>query len=171
MLRLLLPAIEEVPALEVHLEHSLVSLSKWESATEKAFFKREGLTAEETISYIRTMAIDDDLPEDWVERLSEAQFQKINEFLNSRQSATWFREDETQNRSHEVVTSEVIYHWMIQFQIPFEPCQHWHLNRLMSQIKVEGIKSTKPKKMSATARAHEFAKLNAQRRQALGTTG
>lgn len=171
MLRLMLPAFDDITAVEVHLEHSLASLSKWESASEKAFFKKEGLEPEEILSYIESMAIDDDLPEGWIHRLSGDQFKQITDYMNGRHSATWFREEPEQRRSHEIVTSEIIYHWMIQFQIPFEPCEHWHLNRLMSQIKVEGIKNTKPKKMSASSRAQQFAALNAQRRAALGTPG
>lgn len=171
MLTLMLPAIDDIPAVEVHLEHSLASLSKWESKSEKAFFHKDGLTPEQTIEYIKTMALDPDLPENWIDRLSVEDFTAINTYINSRQSATWFREEPEPPGRREVVTAEIIYYWMISFNIPFQPCEDWHLNKLLSLVKVCGVKQTKPKKMSATARAQQFAALNAKRRQELGTTG
>lgn len=177
MLSIMLPAIrieeELLPAAEIHLEHSLVSLSKWESIHEKAFFGsglKDPWTAEETLSYIKQMLLNDPPPR-WIERLQLEDYTTITDYINSSQTATWFREEQNQKSSREVVTNELIYYWMLSLQIPFEPCQNWHVNRLMTLIKICGIKQTKPKKMSRSAQAREYARLNAERRAALGTHG
>jgi hypothetical protein len=155
---------------ELQLEHSLVSLSKWEAIHEKAFFGREPMTHEETVSYVQQMLLTENPPEDWANQLRLEDFDAITTYINSKQSATWFREDKNQRGPHEIVTAELIYYWMISFQIPFV-CETWHLNRLMTLIKICGIKQTKPKRMSRQAQAEEYRRLNAVRRQQLGTSG
>lgn len=171
MLTILLSKTDDFEAVELILEHSLVSLSKWESIQEKPFFGREGMQEEETINYIEQMMQHDPPEGDWASRLTQKQYTQISEYINSRQSATWFREDPNRPGPKEIVTAELIYYWMISFQIPFDPCENWHLNRLMTLIKICGIKQTKPKKMSRQAQAEEYRRLNAQRRQQFGTTG
>lgn len=175
MLSIMLPAIrieeELLPAAEIHLEHSLVSLSKWESKHEKAFFSREGMTTKETLSYIEEMILTSPRPEKWFDRLEVENYTNITNYINSKQTATWFREDPNQKGSREVITNELIYYWMLTFQIPFQPCETWHLNRLMTLIKIAGIKQTKPKKMTRAQQAEEYRRLNAERRRQLGTSG
>ena len=170
MLILVLPQDETHEATELRLEHSLVSLSKWEAIHEKPFFGRDDKTEEETISYVKQMVIDDDPPEKFEKRLTREHYEAVNAYINSKQSATWFNEDPNQKPSREIVTSELIYYWMLSFQIPFS-CEEWHLNRLMTLIKICGIKQTKPKPMSKNAQREQYARLNAERRQKLGTTG
>jgi hypothetical protein len=171
MLILVLPQDDTNEALELRLEHSLVSLSKWESIHEKAFFGREeAKTEEETISYVQQMVLNKTPPGNFTDRLNSSHYQAINEYINSKQTATWFNELGEQKASREVVTAELIYYWMLSFQIPFS-CEEWHLNRLMTLIKICGIKQTKPKPMSKAAQMEQYARLNAERRQKLGTTG
>lgn len=172
MLTIVLSATEEVPAAEIHLEHSLRSLSKWESIHQKAFFLKgkETHTAEEMLSYIRQMVLNENPPEGFLDRFTTEDFTKINNYINSSQSATWFREEKNRPPSREVITSELIYYWMIQFQIPFS-CESWHLNRLMTLIKICGIKQEKPRKMSRRDQAAQYRELNAQRRASMGTSG
>lgn len=171
MLIINLSETEELPALELHLEHSLVSLSKWESLREKPFYGREGMTHEETNSYIEQMILNPPSEEDWVLRFMAKDYAAVTEYINSKQSATWFREDSQKRGPREIITNELIYYWMISFQIPFIPCETWHLNRLMTLIKICGVKQTKPKPMSRQERADQYRRLNAERRQQLGSAG
>lgn len=171
MLTIILPATEDLPAIKLELEHSLVSLSKWESIHEKAFFGREDKDHDDTVSYIEQMILGSLPEEDWQSRLKAEDYKAITEYINSKQSATWFREEPEPRGPREIVTAELIYYWMINFQIPFRPCETWHLNRLMTLIKIAGIKQTKPKKMSRQAYSAEIRRLNEQRREQLGSTG
>lgn len=155
----------------VRLEHSLVSLSKWESFYEKPFYGKTEKTSEEMLAYIAYMVVDETPPENFPGRLELEELQKIGEYINSKQSATWFQQPSEGRGSNEVITNEMIYYWLVQFQIPFTPCETWHLNRLMTLVKIAGIKQTKPKKMSRTEQAEQFRRLNAERKAQLGTSG
>ncbi len=171
MLTIMLPATDDSDAVELKLEHSLVSLSKWESIHEKAFFGREEKTFEDTVSYVEQMILTENPPVKFVERLTKDDFEKIAEYINGKHSATWFREEAPTRAPSEVITSELIYYWMIQFQIPFKPVDEWNLSRLMTLIKIAGVKQSKPKKMSRHSLAEQYRQLNAQRREQYGTAG
>lgn len=160
----------EVDGSRYSLEHSLLSISKWEQKYEKAFWGKDEKTPEEMADYILMMLIDD-YPDDFIEKLQIEDYKAITDHINSRQSATWFRETETNKPSNETITSELIYYWLVQFQIPFHPTETWHFNRLMNLIRIAGIKQTKPKKMSKKEAAEQYRKLNEQRRRELGTSG
>lgn len=151
------------------LEHSLVSLSKWEQKYEKPFLGQENQTAEEMLDYIRAMILTPDVPETVINRLSEANLLQINEYLGRKMTATWFAE-EAPSRSSEKITAELIYYWMFSLQIPME-CENWHLNRLFTQIKVALVKNSKPKKMSQADQLARNRELNMRRRAQLGTRG
>lgn len=166
MLTLLLP-----DDTEVQLEHSLVSLSKWEQIHEKPFFSQDDKTAEDTASYIEKMLLSEAPPGDWVTHLSAEDFLAITEYINSGQTATTFREDKSQRPSREIITNELIYSWMVRFTIPFDPCETWHLNRLMTLIRICGIQQTPPKKMTRSEQAAEYRRLNEERRRASGSSG
>lgn len=170
MLTVTIHDVESETDVVLSFEHSLVSLSKWESEHEKAFFGKEPMNAEETVSYVKHMLVGEPPVKNWIDLLQNHHYIEITDYINSRQTATWFRENPNEPKSNEVVTSELIYYWMISFQIPFE-CETWHLNRLMTLIKICGVKQTKPKKMSKQALAEQYRQLNAQRRQQLGTAG
>lgn len=171
MLTLTLSATDSEPEVELRLEHSLVSLSKWESHYKKPFFNRDGMDNPQTLVYIEYMLLDRPPAGNWQKRLTAEHYYKVGQYINDPQTATTFRENPNERRSNEVVTSELIYYWMISFQIPFEPCQNWHLNRLMTLIKIAGVKQSKPKKMSRQQQAEEYRRLNELRRQQLGTNG
>ena len=155
---------------DLDLEHSLVSLSKWESIHEKPFLGKEEKSPEEVISYVKCMAVDPKSPEELFHKLSEENFKQINDYVDSKMTATWFSEQPGEPKSREVITSELVYYWMTGYNIPWE-AQHWHLNRLFTLIRIFSIKAEKPKKMSRAEIARRTRELNAQRKAQLGTTG
>lgn len=152
------------------LEHSLVSLSKWESVWEKPFLSSASKSEEETRSYIEMMAIGD-FPPEVFQRLNESNLNAVNDYLNRKMTATWFNEAARGGkRSSETITSEIIYYWMISLNIP-SSFETWHLNRLFTLIKVFNEKNAPKKKMSASEIAARNRRLNAERKQRLNTEG
>jgi hypothetical protein len=155
---------------DLQLEHSLVSLSKWESEFEIPFLGKSDKTTEEALAYIRYMVMTPNPPGDFLQRLSKENLQTIHAYIDRKMTATWFSEQPGAPKSREVITSELIYYWMTVFTIPFE-CETWHLNRLFTLIRICNIKQSKPKKMNRAETARRNRELNAQRRSQLGTTG
>jgi len=156
---------------ELELEHSLISLSKWESKFKKPFLVATQKTPEEIFGYIQAMIISPIFPTDILRRLSQENFKAINDYIESSESATTFGTMPERSRGiGEVITSELIYYWMVAFNIPFE-CEYWHLNRLFSLIRICNIKNSKPKKMSRQAIASRNRELNAIRRAQYNSSG
>lgn len=154
----------------LHLEHSLVSLSKWESKWNKPFLTNGSKTVLETIDYIRCMTLTKNVNPEVYDLLTNDHIAEVNDYILSSMTATTFREDKTSKKNNEVVTSELIYYWMIALNIPFE-CQKWHLNRLLTLIRVCNIKNAPPKKMSRSEILKQQAEINAARRKQFNTTG
>jgi hypothetical protein len=153
----------------LQLEHSLVSLAKWESKWCKAFMSTTDKTQEETLDYIRCMTITQNVNPSIYYCLTPKNIQQIDDYIKAPMTATTFSNDK-KGGSREVITAEIIYHWMIALNIPVE-FQKWHLNRLLSLIKVCSIKNQPPKKMSRNAILSNNSKLNAARRQKHNTKG
>ena len=185
MLTLNIPGIEQwdeskqefvyTEAVTLELEHSLVSLSKWESIWEKPFLSPDPKTTEETLSYVEAMCLTPNPPQDVVQRLSAADFKKINDYIESRMSATWFNEKKNTPGTparREIVTAEIIYFWMSAHDIDKE-FETWHLNRLITLIKVANEKN-KPAEKNKTPTKSDLASrraLNEQRQALYGTQG
>lgn len=164
---------EFIPSEEttLRLEHSLVSLSKWESIWEKPFLGKESKTEEEIFSYVKCMTLDSKIPPEVFLNLSEANFKAINYHIDAKMSATWFNEKATKPvGAKEIVTAELIYYWMIALNIPMT-CEAWHLSRLFTLIKVCNQKNSPPKKMSKQDLAARNRELNAARKAKLNTSG
>jgi hypothetical protein len=180
MLRITIPlqegfdeATSEFTVLEgvtLDLEHSLVSLSKWESKYELPFLSTVNKTEDQTLDYVRMMILGEIPPEDQLRRLSAANIKEINEYIDSKMTATWFSPREQAKTSGETVTAEIIYYWMISLGIPFE-CETWHLNRLITLIQVCNIKNAPKKKMTRQQQMAEQRALNEARRKATGSSG
>lgn len=153
------------------LEHSLVSISKWESKWNRPFLNTEK-SAEETIDYIRCMTLTQNVPEDVYYRIPPYVIDKITKYIDAPMTATTFSEldNDGRKRNRDVVTSELIYYWMIAAQVPFE-CQKWHINRLLTLLRVCSVKNAPPKKMGKNKISKMYADLNEKRRRKLGTKG
>lgn len=150
------------------LEHSLLSLSKWESIYQKPFLSSEKKTAEEIYEYIKCMVITPDIDLDVL--YSQKNVDLIQEYIDSSQSATTFGKLPERRGQGEIITSELIYYWMVTFNIPFE-CETWHLNRLFSLVRICTLKNGKQQKMTKSELAARNRELNAQRKAKLGTSG
>ena len=154
----------------LQLEHSLVSLSKWESKWCKPFLKKEEKTLEETLDYIRCMTITQNVDPDVYNYLTPSNITAINEYIDAPMTATTFTQQPKSGNNNEITTSELIYYWMISFNIPME-CQKWHLNRLLTLIRVCDVKNAPPKKMSKNQTINRYAELNAARRKQFNSKG
>lgn len=155
----------------LRLEHSLVSLSKWESKWCKPFISNTEKTNEEIIDYIKCMTITQNVPDKVYSRLDDSHVKQIMEYIDSPMTATTFGEDKDKQDSKKTIngdriTAEIIYYWMVAMNIPPE-YQKWHLNKLITLIRVISKKNEPPKKMSMDERRA----LNMARRKKHGTRG
>ena len=146
------------------IEHSLVSISKWESKWKKPFISNEDKTVEELQDYVRCMTLTQNVDENVYKIIPASILNEVIEYMNDTMSATWFSDINKNNgRNGETITSELIYYWMTAANIPIE-CQKWHLNRLMTLIRIAGEKNQPPKKMSKNDILKQNKSLNAMRR-------
>lgn len=152
------------------LEHSLISISNWESIWRKPYLSSEKKTTEEFLSYLRCMCLTKNVDPNVFYALSGDDVKKIADYISNPMTATTFKKRD-EKKSREMITSELIYFWMTNFNIPFEPCQKWHLNRLLTLIEIASIKNQPPKKMGKREAARERSALNASRRAKYNTRG
>lgn len=186
MLQVVIPGIEcydEIKnefvitdTVKISMEHSLLSLSKWESKWHKPFLDGKDKSYEETIDYYRCMTLTKNVDPDVYYNITTELAKEINDYIANPMTATWF--SKRANRSiHQksslegsVVTSEILYYYMISLNIPFE-CQKWHLNRLTTLIRVVSEKNAPKQKMSNQEILTQQAELNAKRRAELNSKG
>ena len=154
----------------IKLEHSLISLSKWESKWEKPFLTKEEKTDQEILDYIRCMTITQNVDPITYLCLSRQNINDIIQYMKAPMTATTISRHNNKRPNREEITSELIYYWMVAFRIPFE-CEKWHLNRLFTLIRVCEIKSQRPKKRSRNEILSDYAAINAARRKQYNTKG
>lgn len=154
----------------LHLEHSLVSISKWESKWHKPFLHTQELTYEETIDYIRCMTLTQNVSPETYLCITPKQIDEIKAYMNESMTATTFGGDDKTRGNREIVTAEIIYYWMTALQIPFE-CKKWHISRLLTLIRVCSIKNSPKNPVSRRETASQYAAMNAARKKRLNTKG
>lgn len=162
-----------VPETELRLEHSLVSISKWEAKFKKPFLSQlpqYAKTKEETLEYIKFMTITQNVDPNVYLALTPENIKDISDYIEDPMTASFVNDEENKGRSGEQVTSELIYWWMTALQIPWE-AQKWHLNRLMMLIRIGNIKSQPPKKMSQSQILARNRALNEARKKKFNTKG
>lgn len=180
MLQITIPSVELYDDLKdefiitkeqtLQLEHSLVSLAKWESKWKKPFLINKEKTFLESIDYIRCMTITQNVLDINYNYITDEIIKEVTKYIEDPMTATTFSKNETQKISREVITAEIIYYWMVTFTIPFE-CQKWHLNRLLTLINVCNIKNQPQKKIGKKELNDRNSQLNAIRKSQLNTTG
>lgn len=152
------------------LEHSLISISKWESKWKKPFLDKKDKTLEESRDYIRCMSLTKDIDMESLMWIPPDIYDQINQYIDDSMTATWFSDKGPKPVGGPVITSELIYYWMVAFNIPFE-CEKWHLNRLLTLIKICELKNAPKKKMKRRDIYARNAALNAARKQKTGSSG
>lgn len=162
-----------VKAQTIRLEHSLVSLSKWESKWCKSFLSNltnNGLTHDQTIDYIKYMTITKGVDPNVYLCFTSQHYEQINKYISAPMTATYFSEAKSGKLNNEPVTSELVYYWMVTHRIPFE-CEKWHLNRLLTLIRVCNVKNQPAKKMTTQELISRNAAINAANRKRFNSKG
>lgn len=154
----------------LNLEHSLISISKWEAKWHKAYLSPKPKTREEKIDYVRCMTLNTNVDSSVYFGLTRSNWKDIERYISDPMTATTINRMNSKS-SREIVTNELIYYWMAELGIPFQPCEKWHINRLLTLIEVASIKKQPPKKMSPSAIARQNRSLNAARRAKHHTRG
>lgn len=180
MLQVTIPGVEyydeetetfiETKSQVLSLEHSLVSLAKWESKWKKPFLSKDPRTLEESVDYIRCMTLTQNVNSEVYDHIPPSVMRQVDDYISDPMTATWFNNRQQRRVNREVVTAEVIYYWMVALNIPFE-CQKWHLNRLITLVQVCNIKNEPEKKMNRRQILENNRALNEARRQKMQTRG
>lgn len=159
-----------IPGGKLKLEHSLLSISKWESKWHVPFLNDDKKTNEKTLDYIRCMTINNVNPSIYG-ILSPGNIEDIQSYISNPMTATTIKEIHNKSsHNREIVTSELIYYWMVANGIPFE-CEKWHINRLIMLIRICNVKNTPPKKMSQAEILRRNRELNRSRRASSNSQG
>ena len=180
MLQIKVPAIDgwderieefvSLPETTIVLEHSLISISKWESKWHKPFLGKDDKTPEQINDYIKCMTITSNVKPEVYDHLSADNIKDVMNYINDSMTATTIKDHSGKKFSREIVTSELIYYWMITFGIPVE-FEKWHINRLLMLIKICSKKNSKPSKADKAAADRRRAEINRQRCAKLKTRG
>jgi hypothetical protein len=156
-------------AVTIELEHSLAALSKWESKYKVPFLSSDK-TEEQLVDYVKMMCQTPNVAPEVFQKLDETHFEAINDYINDSMTATWFGKDPNEKKGQKIITAEVIYYWLVALSIPFE-CQYWHLNKLITLVRVINVENSPKKKMNPADAAREQRRINAQRLAARGNQG
>lgn len=151
------------------LEHSLLSLSKWEEKHQKAFLTAEAKTPTEMIDYFECMVVSPEGCENYVALMDPEQLDAVANYINENRTAS--RVPDEKSRNSETVTSELIYYWLSQLRIPFHPAETWHLSRLMMLVRIANYKAQPAKKQRVGQMMADWKAANAARKKEYGTSG
>lgn len=158
-----------VDPMSIDIEHNLLAISKWEAHYKKPFLTKEQKSMDEFLYYVSCMCVPDFVKIQYIDPENQ---KRISDFIEDEMSATTFSKNSPKGgRAGEQITSELVYYWMSALQIPFQPCETWHFQRLMNLIRIANIKQQPPKKMSRNGILKQNRSLNAARRSAMGSMG
>lgn len=153
----------------IQLEHSLISISRWESKWEKPYLSNKEKTYDEALSYIQCMTVTPNVDPVLYFQLGKKEFEMIDHYIHRKMTATTVNHRKKGGRS-QIITSEVIYYQMILYGVPFE-CEKWHLNRLLMLLDVCSAKGGTQEKMPLREQLDEQRRLNEQRMKQFKTRG
>lgn len=160
----------QVPGKTITMEHSLISVSKWESKWKEPFLDGKPKTRQQTLDYYRCMTVTPNVPSLVYRGITPEQEKKIQAYINDPHTASTVKHNGSSKGRREIITSELIYYWMVALEIPFE-CERWHLNRLFMLIEITNAKNQPSKKMSKRDIMNQNRALNAARKARTGSSG
>lgn len=152
------------------MEHSLQSVSKWESKHKIAFMGRLAKSPDQMIDYYQDMILSPGVDPTIVYRMSPAQMQEVNDYINEVRSASSVPQEKSKGGEEETMTSELIYYWMTELQIPFDPTDTWHLSRVLMLIQITAYKKQPPKKRKDSEVMADWRAQNERQKKLLGIT-
>lgn len=155
----------------LQFEHSLLSLSKWEEKHKKPFLASRSKKHEEMIDYFQDMLLTPGVSPNLVYRLSPEQMDRLTDYINESRTASSVPKDTSSDGVVEIVSSELIYYWLVALEIPFHPVETWHISRLMMLIQITNYKKQPPKKRNPREMLNDWATLNQRNKERFGTTG
>lgn len=155
----------------LQFEHSLLSLSKWEEKHKKPFLATASKKHEEMIDYFGDMLLNPEESPEIVYRLSPEQLDRLTDYINESRTASSVPEDKDSNGVPEIVTSELMYYWLVALEIPFHPVETWHVSRLSMLVKITSFKRQPAKKRNPKELLNDWASLNQRNKERFGTTG
>jgi len=155
----------------LRFEHSLLSLSKWESKTKKAFQTERVKTPSEMVLYFECMLLPPEDDPNLVVLLNPGQMDELTNYINEPQTASSVPLDDPKTINDEIVTSELIYWWLAALRIPFQPVETWHLSRTVMLVQIGGYKSQPPKKQKSRPKMSDWIRINEERKKKYGTNG
>ena len=165
-----LDVVTDDGTVKLQFEHSLRSLSKWESKHKKAFLASTEKLPSEMIDYFRCMLLSPEVDPDLIYALEPDQLDAIANYINEPQTASSVPQEEQSRYNPEVTTSELIYYWMVGLKINWE-AQDWHLSRLMMLIQITSYKQQPPKKRNTREVVSDMLRENERRKKLFNTSG
>jgi hypothetical protein len=155
----------------LQFEHSLLALSKWEEKHKKAFLGSASKKHEEMIDYFQDMLLTPGVDSNLVYRLSPEQMNDLTDYINEERTASSVPEDKSGNGTPEIVTSELMYYWLVALEIPFHPVETWHISRLTMLVKITSFKKQPPKKRNPMELLNDWREMDRRNKERFGTTG
>lgn len=143
------------------LEYSLVNVSKWESRWQKIFLSPEEKTEEQKRDFVYCMICNENTDPNVIYAFTEEDFKKVDRYISTSQSAAIIPEEKTNEpKSNELLSTDLIYYYLAQMQVPYIPTQDWHLSRVMSLIRIGSFKNKPEKKLNKQEAVAQVESIN-----------
>lgn len=164
-----LKVVNEGKVVRLQFEHSLRSLSKWESKNKIAFLAGREKTPAQMVDYYRCMLLSPEDP-DLVYLLDPSQMEELTNYINENQTASSVPNEGPTQYNPETTTSELVYFWMTALKINWE-AQDWHFSRLMMLVQITSYKQQPPKKRNPREVLSDMRRENERRKKLFNTSG